>query len=50
VFVTSNGLPALSKDEDHKYDWDAIKVRCALIETHNSYSDRGRDAFPFDHV
>lgn len=50
VFVTSNGLPALSRDEDHKYDWEAIRVRSALIETHKSFTDKGKDAFPFNEI
>ena len=27
VFITSNGMPALSKDEDHQFDWEAIEGR-----------------------
>lgn len=41
VFITSNGLPALSKDEDHPYDWMAIQVRTAFVETAHSFPDRG---------
>jgi hypothetical protein len=47
VFITSNGLPALSTDEDHVYDWDAIRARTAFIHKRESYPDRGRQAFPF---
>jgi hypothetical protein len=50
VFVTSNGLPALSKDEDHSYDWEAIKARVSFVETKTSFEDKGKDAFPFNYV
>lgn len=46
VFITSNGLPALSKDEEHPYDWMAIQVRTAFVETTHSFPDRGAQAFP----
>lgn len=48
TFITSNGLPAISKDPDSKHDWDAIKVRTALVETDLSFTDKGKAAFPFN--
>ncbi len=48
VFITSNGLPALSKDQDNEYDWDAICVRTSFVKTEVSHQDKGKHAFPYN--
>ena len=50
VFIISNGLPSLARDVDHKYDWDAIRMRTDFFEAHDSFPDGGLHAFPFNEV
>ena len=48
VFLTSNGLPALSKPEPgaDDYDWAAIRTRTTFFKMTTSHS--GKAQFPFD--
>lgn len=52
VFLTSNGLPALSKpssdSNDPNYDWAAIRTRTSFFKCTTSHPGKGK--FPFDPV
>lgn len=43
VYITSNKLPAMSKNEDNEnHNWNAIKVRCYMYQAKEPFDDKGR--------
>lgn len=50
VFITSNGLPNLSRDDERKVEWEAIKARTSFIKMEGSFGDHGPNGFPFNEI